>query len=418
MIVKHRLTIGWVAAGQGLSALGTVVGLRILTQYLEPAMFGVVSLALGAAALALGLTCTPLTQAAMYFYPSLAPQGGATVLAGALRRGWIRTLPWLLVGGAIVAVPYVSVGSGSIWLVVATAALLVSDVWRSVNLCLLNAAADHKRYGIWMALEAWGRPLCATVAVLLVSRSPVAVLGAYAALSLALNLVLSKRPPEVGTATPPVADFDRQMWQYALPLVPLGLLGWANGLSDRYIISGLLSLQDTGIYAAAYGLASRPLLLVNATFEQLMRPIYQNAVSAGHTERAALLLRYWVMALAAACGLLVLIVSLWRHELAAILLGARFRSGANLMPWIAAGYGVLSLAYVFERVCLAHAHTQRVLAVELVSGIAMLLMTVIGVHFWGLIGAACAVPLYFGVQLCVAIILSRHSQNVYRYRPT
>jgi O-antigen/teichoic acid export membrane protein len=254
--------------------------------------------------------------------------------------------------------------------------------------------------------------------VLLVSKSPVAVLGAYAAVSLVLNLVLSKRRPEVATAGVPAADFDRRMWQYALPLIPLGLLGWANGLSDRYIIGGLLSLQDTGIYAAAYGLASRPLLLVNATFEQFIRPIYQNAVSAGHNERAALVLRYWLMALAAACALVVLIVSLWRHELAAILLGARFRSGANLMPWIAAGYGVLSLAYVFERVCLAHAQTRRVLAVELVSGTAMLLMTVTGVHFWGLIGAACAVPLYFGVQLCAAIVLSRHSQDVYRYRAT
>jgi O-antigen/teichoic acid export membrane protein len=354
----------------------------------------------------------------MYFYPSLASEGGATVLAGALRRGWVRTLPWLLAGGALVAVPYVSMGSGSIGLVAVTAVLLLTDVWRSVNLCLLNAAADHKRYGMWMALEAWGRPLCAAVAIVLVSRSAVAVLGAYAAVSFVLNLALSRRPVKVATAAPAAADFDRRMWQYALPLVPLGLLGWANGLSDRYIIGGLLSLQDTGIYAAAYGLASRPLLLVNATFEQFMRPLYQNAVSAGQPERATLLLRYWLMSLALACGLVVVIVSLWRHELAAILLGARFRSGADLMPYIAAGYGVLSLSYIFERVCLAHAHTRRVLAVELASGIASLLMTVTGVHYWGLMGAAAAVPFYFGVQLCAAILLSRHSQNVYHYRPT
>jgi O-antigen/teichoic acid export membrane protein len=208
------------------------------------------------------------------------------------------------------------------------------------------------------------------------------------------------------------------MWQYALPLVPLGLLGWANGMSDRYIIGGMLSLQDTGTYAAAYGLASRPLLLVSATFEQFMRPIYQNAVSAGRTEHAAMLLRYWLAGLAAASALVVIIIIFWRHELAALLLGARFRSGANLMPWVAAGYGILSLSYVFERVSLAHARTRRVLAVELVSGIAALVMTVTGVHLWGLIGAAAAVPCYFGVQLCAAVILSRHSRPAYRYRPT
>ena len=191
-----------------------------------------------------------------------------------------------------------------------------------------------------------------------------------------------------------------------------------DGLSDRYIIGGLLSLHDTGIYAAAYGLASRPLLLVNATFEQFMRPIYQNAVSSGRTERAAVLLRYWLLGLTAACTFVLLVVIFWRNELAAVFLGARFRSGANLMPWIAAGYGVLSLSYVFERVCLAHAHTQRVLAVELLSGVVALVTTVTAVRIWGLVGAAAAVPCYFGVQLCSAIILSRRSQNLYQYPAT
>jgi O-antigen/teichoic acid export membrane protein len=417
MMLKHRMTIGWVAAGQGLSALGTVVGLRILTQCLEPAAFGVVSLALGAAALALGLTCTPLTQAAMYFYPSLASQGDGPALRGALWRGCARTLPWLLAGGAIVALPYVMAGSGSVGIVVATAALLVCDIWRSVSLCLLNVASEHKRYGIWMALEAWGRPLCASAAVLLVSRSAVAVLWAYAAVSLTLNLALSQRPANIGTTAPRAAELDRRMWHYALPLVPLGLLGWANGLSDRYIIGAMLSLQDTGTYAAAYALASRPLLLLSATFEQVMRPIYQTAVSAGRTERAAMLLRYWLVGLAAASALVVLIIIFWRHELAAILLGERFRSGANLMPWVAAGYGILSLSYVYERVCLAHARTRRVLAVELVSGVAAVIMTVTAVHLWGLIGAAAAVPCYFSVQLCAAIVLSRNSRPMFRYRP-
>jgi len=36
-----------------------------------------------------------------------------------------------------------------------------------------------------------------------------------------------------------------------------------------------------------------------------MRPLYQNAVSAGQPERATLLLRYWLMSLALACGLVV-----------------------------------------------------------------------------------------------------------------
>jgi O-antigen/teichoic acid export membrane protein len=417
MILNRKLTIGWVAAGQALSALGTVVGLRILTQFLEPATFGVVTLSLGAAALALGLACTPLTQAAMYFYPSLAARGEAANLAGALRRGLARTGRWLLAAGAIIALLYVSVGGGSLWIVAATAALFVCDCWRSINLILLNCASKHERYGMWMTLEAWGRPLCATAAVLLAKESAVAVIVAYAAVSLVLNLVLSQGPPGGARSGDAAAELDSRMWHYALPLIPLGLLGWANGLSDRYIIGGMLSLHDTGIYAAAYGLASRPLLLVNATFEQFMRPVYQNAVSAGRTARAAQLLRYWLAGLALVNCFVVLVVFLFRDTLAAIFLGADFRSGAILMPWIAAGYAVLSLSYVFERVCLAHAHTRRVLAVETLSGISALVMTVFAVSVWGLIGAAAAVPFYFGVQLASAIYFSRPMMS-FRASPT
>ena len=114
MLTNRKRILGWVAGGQALTALGTVGGLRILTQYLDPAMFGLVTLALGVAALGLGLFCTPLTQAAMYFYPSLTAQGEEASLPGALRRGLVHALPWLLAGGAIVAIDRARTAGGAI----------------------------------------------------------------------------------------------------------------------------------------------------------------------------------------------------------------------------------------------------------------------------------------------------------------
>jgi O-antigen/teichoic acid export membrane protein len=420
MLRDRKWTLGWVAGGQALTAAGTIVGLRILTQYIDPAVFGRVSLALAAAALALGLTCTPLTQAAMYLYPTLAPEGRRAVLASAVWRGLGRASPWLLVGVIAAAAVYIYRGGGSLAVVSAIIALLICDCWRSINICLLNAASEHKSYGTWMAFEAWARPLCATVTVLLFDATAAAVLWSYAAASLILNLTLAPRPVRaIANQTAAAAELDRRMWQYALPLVPLGLMGWANGVSDRYIITGLLSIHDTGIYAAAYGLASRPLLLVNSTFEQLMRPLYQSAVSSADSVRATRLLRYWLFGLGAAGASVVMLIFLLRDHLAGIFLGADFRSGAALMPWIAAGYSILTLSYLFERINLAHGRTKRVLAVELVSGVSALFLTTVGVRLWGLTGAAVAVPCYFSLQLVFAVLLSRHTQaGLYRYRPT
>jgi O-antigen/teichoic acid export membrane protein len=418
MIRDRKWALGWVAGGQALTAAGTVVGLRILTQYLDPTVFGRVSLALAAAALALGLTCTPLTQAAMYFYPTLAPEERRAVLANAVWRGLRRASPYLAAGAIVAAVVYLGAADGSAAVVAATAALLTVDGWRSINTTLLNAGSEHGRYGVWMALEAWARPLCATAAVLFFDATAATVLWSYAATSLVLNIVLARSSGPVTNQLSESAELERRMWKYALPLVPLGLMGWANGVSDRYIISGLLSIHDTGIYAAAYGLASRPLLLVNAALEQFMRPIYQNAVSTGHSQQAARVLRYWLLGLAAACSSVVMLIILLRDGLAVIFLGASFRSGAVLMPWIAAGYSILAISYLFERINLAHARTGRVLAVELASGLSAVVLTTIGVHLWGLIGAAVAVPCYFTVQLLFAILLSRRTRKLYEYDPT
>jgi O-antigen/teichoic acid export membrane protein len=416
MVEQRKWAFSWVAGGQALTAAGTVLGLRILTQNLEPAVFGQATLLLAAAALALGVTCTPLTQAAMYFFPTLVPEGREALLTSAVWRGVRRAWIWLGVAVLVAGGAYIVLGHGSLSTVLATIAVLLSDCWRSIKTSMLNANAQHRRYGVWLALEAWARPLCATAAVLIFGASAAAVLWAYAAASLLINLALSPRGGKDESGEP--GELYRRLWSYAWPLVPLGLLGWANGVSDRYIIGGMLSLQDTGVYAAAYGLASRPMLLLNQAFEQFMRPIYQHAVSTGQSQRAAMLLRRWMLSLAVSCAAVVILFYVMRDELAALFLGARFRGGAVLMPWIASGYSILALSYVFERINYAHGRTRRVLLTEATSGIAALILTTIGVRTWGLMGAAVAVPCYFSVQLFFAILLSRRTQNLYQYRPT
>ncbi|MDB6011901.1 MAG: hypothetical protein JWL65_4151, partial [Gammaproteobacteria bacterium] len=68
---RHLTDALWVISGTALSAVGTLVGIRVLTQYLAPAAYGAVSLALGLSTLAISLVATPLTQAAIHYYPAL-----------------------------------------------------------------------------------------------------------------------------------------------------------------------------------------------------------------------------------------------------------------------------------------------------------------------------------------------------------
>ncbi|HUI62347.1 MAG TPA: hypothetical protein VLX90_19120, partial [Steroidobacteraceae bacterium] len=179
------------AAGTSATALGTLVGVRVLTQFLPPTGYGVLSLVLGMSTLAISLISTPLTQAAIHFYPAVAADGSPRLILQSLLRCTARMAPWIAVGGLITALIYIEWGGGSMALAALAALLLASDCWRAANLSLLNAARRHRRYVAWTFLDAWARPLAGAAAVLAVGPSATAVLAAYVIVSATLLLVFA-----------------------------------------------------------------------------------------------------------------------------------------------------------------------------------------------------------------------------------
>lgn len=418
---RHLIsTAAWVVGGQALTAAGTLLGVRLLTQFLPPEMFGIVSLGLGVVVLVVSVACTPLTQAAMHFYTAMAARGGLLELRETLLRLLLRMGRWLLPCLIVAAGAYAILGSGSVVLIILLFVLLTSDCWRSVGLSMLNAARRHRHYALWTTFDSWGRPLLATAVIVFLGASPTAVLAAYAAVSL-LGLGVFFRGIWQTTAAESAASrahesspFERpyrEMWQYALPLVPLGLIGWISNLGDRYLIGGVLGIADAGVYAAVYGLSSAPFMIIGGSVEQALRPVYQNAVAARQDTRARDLFVKWLATVCAACAAGVLAFALWHEELAALLLGQPYRYVAHLMPWIAAGYALRSASYVFERVCYAYGQTQRVLTIQSLGALATLVLTPLGAVGWGLTGAALAVPACFAIQLLVAIVLARRARE-------
>jgi O-antigen/teichoic acid export membrane protein len=406
--------VSWVIGGQATTALGTLVGVRILTQYLSPDGYGVVSLATGMSTLAISLIATPITQAAIHYYPGIVADGSASELLSAVARCYRTMAPWAALAAVTGGILFVLWGHGSPVLVILLGLLFTSDCWRSANLSLLNAARRQQRYGLWMAADAWSRPLAASLVVVLVGQSAVAVLASYVVVSACLLIIFSHRLwPAGGEVTARAAQrakaLDTRMWSYALPLVPLGVISWASTLGDRYIIGGLLGVADAGIYAAVYGLSCLPFLILNGTVEQALRPIYQTAVTRGESARARRILSMWLGIVVGVGSFGVLLYVLGHDILASLFVGKSYRGAASLMPWIAGGYAIRATSAVLERVCYAVGRTRRVLAIQLCAVIAAIALIPAGVVSFGLKGAAMAVPAYFSVQLIVAVFIVRRT---------
>jgi len=414
---RHRLLKegAWVTFGQVGSALGALVGLRLLTEYLEPAVFGFAMLLLGVVALGQGLAVNPLMQAVLRYYPEFASAGRVQIFRAVTVRIFRSITVCVSLLLCLGAFAHAAVTGSWIWfgLVVLIAAIFAIEGARSLELTLLNAARKQRPMALWSVAEAWARPVAVVAAVVFLTTQVSAVLIGYLIASVAIFLlflpVVVRKDDSMGEGRQGnvVGSIRHNLWSYALPLLPVAAAGWVSGLADRYVVGGVLGLAQAGSYAAVYALMSRPFLMLSAIIEQTLRPVYYDAVAAGDSKRPRTVLRTWLVLTALCGGIGFVLVLLLHEQIASLLLAESYRYSARLMPWIAGGYWLLILSHVFTRVCYAHHDTKSVLVIESVGAVLSLGLLFPLVSAYGVIGAAGAVPLYYGAQLVTAFLLSR-----------
>lgn len=402
-----------VGVSQTIAALGQIIGVRLLTEALSPAVFGEVILIVGLSTLATSVLVNPTMQAVLRYYPECAQSGdGAPVERTALQRitrNSAIALPLSIPFGILGVVA----GWFSLTVLILLPILVAIDGMRMLRTTVMNASRQHHRYGVWQIGEAWGRPVLAYGAIVWWGIHTEIVLGAFIVTSLVLYGVMRYSIDVQSTAIPSrefnEEDLLQKFKDYGRPLIPLGLLGWISGMADRYMIGSLLSAQNVGMYAAAYGLASRPLLMLSTIAETAIRPVYYSAIARKDwTASRKYLIRWFAVVFAAGTATCV-IFALFHQQIAQVLLGPGFREASHLMPWIASGYGLLALYHISVRVCLGHDAPQAVTLTETVGALLAVAIGFILIKEYGLFGAAMAVPIYCGIQLVTSVGLALRS---------
>ena len=405
-----------VVLGQTISAAGTLVGVRLLTEVLEPEVFGSVGLITGVVALTLGVSSGATMQAVLRMFPDCSRKGTLDLLrvtSTSILRTWTLLFAGILSFGCLT---YFLATQLNPWLLALVPGLLIIDTARAYQVTLLNAARRQRLMATWLGAETWIRSLLAFAGVKIIGPSAEAVLAGYFVGSWVLWLYLKRAAashsgPLVsqvpGDPSVERADDLRrlrdELKRYVRPLVPLAIVGWISGQADRYIIGGLLGLASAGQYAAIYGLVSRPFLMLGATIELIYRQVLYEAVSADDLRRSQSVLLEWLAIVGVLSVLGLVGFSFFYSKIALILLAEPYRAGAYLMPWIASGYCLLLLAQVIERVCYATRETGAVLLIQTAGAISSVPISTIGVLRSGLSGAARAVPAYFGLQLALTL---------------
>jgi len=397
----------FVTAGQAIAAIGTLAGIRLLTEVAPPALFGEFSLAMGVLSLVQGLAYQPFGQAVLrYYFDWINNVGSETSLRRRLAGTYARRFVAFSLGTVAAALLLMHFSKTSSFTVTLFLLLFALEGWKALEIVLANASRHQSVYASLLAADAVLRPL-ASVGVVLASEPSVEALVAGQCLALAMVLgafhvwrakSYCSMPGEVVEAA-----LASEMKRFARPLLWLPIIGWMSGLADRYIVGGVLGLGAAGIYAAAYGLASRPFLFLGAITDATFRqPVYM-AFSNLHLQDGKRLLAFWV-ALNLGIGSVGALLIWWlREPLVGMLLAAPYRDAKGLLAWIAGGYVLLLVAQAVERMIYAAGNTRTVVRIQFVSASVGVILACVAAQTTGLKGVAAVVPIYFGLQMVMTL---------------
>ena len=400
----------WLSGLQIFAALGQLAGIRLFTGLLSPSIFGQFSLLMGLVTLVCAAIVNPTMQALLRYYPEYALQGQGARVKAAGARQLIKLMCWLLPFGIVGIVVSQAYGWSSEREMFLLIGLVVVEILRMQSMAVLNAIKAHRLYGVWAVAEAWGRPLVAWGVMALLGINLTCILAGYLLVSLSTWFVMQRCMPSEKNVPLPLAQdtaLGIRFWRYTLPLLPLGLLGWASGMADRFMIGVMLSPADVGLYVAMYGLASRPILMFGNLVENLMRPPYQSALSQGDGVRGNAYLRQWMLLVISGSLFALVLACIGHHWLAGLMLGESYRQVSDLLPWLVAGYGLLILSHVANRVCYANEATRSIFLIETTGAVLAIVLGFILIKWGGLRGAAQAMLLYYGAQLVISMLFAR-----------
>ncbi|WP_211457154.1 lipopolysaccharide biosynthesis protein [Comamonas sp. PE63] len=402
----------WLLILSIFAGAGQLIGIRLLTEISPAEIFGQFSLILGIIILVANGFVNPTMQAVFTYYPKFSKKGEVNDLWEITQSQVSRLLFFLSPVLLILSIACLLFGYLTIIDLIFVVFLIFFEVLRLEHVTFLNAKRSHKVSSIWIVCDSWLRPLFGAGVVYIFDSSLTALLaGSLVGAVLSYFFVKSflDKDFKIRIVKSKIEgnSLNQEIWIYTLPLLPLGIIGWISGMSDRYIIGGLLTATDVGLYVAIYSLASKPILMMGSVVESAIRPVYVAAVIEKNFRQQNKYIIAWGFLITAGVSVALLTAYFFQSYIARLFLGESYRDAAHLLPWIIAGNGLLVLSYVANRICYTHKNTRAILVTEFFGALISVGVGILFIYHYGLSGAAIAVPIYFGAQCLIAFLFAK-----------
>lgn len=408
----------WITLGQIAVVVGSLVLVRVLTEYLTPTQYG---------QLALGLTVSTLFGQVVFggigsgidrFYAVAAEKQDLHGYLSATRRLLAYATSAALTIGALLLVGLATLGH-SHWMGMAAAATilaLLSGYNRTLT-GIQNAARQRAIVALHRGLDAWLKILLAVGVLLWLGTSSTAVILGYAGSAFLVTLsqlVFLRRtiPPQgASDPIPNPAGWPGQIWQYSWPFSTWGIFTWMQQVSDRWSLGAFATTHDVGLYAVVFQLGYAPISIVLGMSMTFLAPIlYQRSGDA--TSRARndnvhhLIWRITATALIIS-GLGVLVTGTSHERLFSVLVAAEYREISYLFPWVVLAGGLFAAGQMLSLKLMSEMKSRVLLAPKVITALLGVGLNLAGAALAGVHGVVAALVTFSCLYLIWMIVLGR-----------
>jgi len=393
----------WVVLGQALAVIGSLVGVRLLTELLGPAAYGELALGMSVATLVNQTVFGPLSSGATRFYAPAVEQGDLGGYLNAVRRlvvsatGIIVLLMLFLVAGLLIA-------GRMEWIAIATAALIFAILsgYNSILSGIQNAARQRSIVALHQGMESWARFLVAAGLLVLMHASSTVAMAGY---SVGMILVLGSQflffrgiVLHNVTAADEGRIWKERIWKYSLPFASWGIFTWAQQASDRWALGLFATTQQVGLYAVLFQLGYYPILITSGMVMQFLAPIfYQRAGDASDALRNAnvneLSWRLTGLVLGVT-GAVFLVTFLLHGQIFRILVAKEYASVSHLLPWMLLAGGLFAAGQTVGLNLMSQMKTYTMSVAKTVSSLLGVIFNVVGAYWDGTRGIVIANVLF------------------------
>ena len=392
--------LAWVFTGQAIALAGGVVGVRLLTELLDPAAYGELALGVTVATLVNQTVLGPLGNGVTRFYAPAVEQDDLSGYLNAVRRlvllatGFIVLMIMLSVIGLMIA-------GRTKWIAIAIAALTfaIFSGYNSILSGIQNAARQRFIVALHQGMESWARFLVAAgLMVLLGATSTVAMVGYAVAVILVLGsqYVFFRKtvPKNMHEVDDKEKDWQKRIWKFSWPISIFGIFTWAQLASDRWALGFFATMQEVGLYAVLFQLGYYPMAMASGMASQFLAPIfYQRAGDASDSQRNAnvnnLIWRLTKLSLAAT-GAIFLVAFLFHTQIFRILVAKEYAPVSHLLPWMLLAGGIFAAGQTIALSLMSQMKTHTMMVAKIVTALLGITLNFAGAYWYGTTGLVIA----------------------------